>query len=152
MEGEEGGVTPGSRPILTLKKPMQVILPPELRPKPAPPTPQAKPKASATPPKPKAQTPPTPPEAKASVIAAIEAIRAAYPAAFGQPIRPLAIGAGNTVLAGLTGRVSRKSLRAALVVWTSSPAYHLALKEKGARRENLDGSDAGPVTNEREKR
>jgi sRNA-binding protein len=43
---------------------------------------------------------------------------------------------------------AEKDLRAVLSLWSRTPAYQKALIVEGARRRNLDGSEAGEVTPE----
>lgn len=61
--------------------------------------------------------------------------------------KPLAVGIHKQLypIAELV-RMSRRALRSFLARWTSREAYKRALAEPGSSRVNLDGSDAGEVS------
>jgi ProP effector len=114
---------PHSRPTLTLRKPPAVPAPPQPKPKP-------KPRAG-----------------RAEILATIEWMRATWPAAFSRPVRPLALGVGAAILAAAPETIPHKRVDGALRHWVRSALYLQSVKA-GVRRVNLDGSDAGEVTQE----
>jgi ProQ/FINO family len=70
-----------------------------------------------------------------------------FPEAFRKP-RPLAIGIYRQIRAAVPNDELRsKDLSAFMAAWTHRKAYRAAL-ERGERRVNLDGSDAGPAFTE----
>jgi ProP effector len=116
-------VEPHARPTLTLKKAVTVEVPVE---------PKPKPKARTNLP---------------AVRATVEWMAKTWPAAFARPIRPLAVGAGALILAARPETIPLKLLHDALRYWVRSRHYQQALAA-GVRRVNLDGSDAGEVSQE----
>jgi sRNA-binding protein len=60
---------------------------------------------------------------------------------------PLAVGVHQQIYPLIAGvGMSRKSLRNFLAWWTGSETYQRALIQPGAMRYNLDGTEAGPVS------
>ena len=114
-------VDPHARPTLTLKKAVTVEVPGP-KPKPA-----------------RVNRP--------AVLATVEWMAATWPAAFCRPLRPLAIGCGALVLAAAPETIPRKLVHDALRYWVRSRDYQQAVIA-GVRRVNLDGSDAGEVSEE----
>jgi hypothetical protein len=155
-------VPPASRPTLTLKlKPVAVresgtaIVPAASRTAKAEgagpalpveaPRPPARPAAvSVTAPKRPASTP-----AKtwslAELRGLVEWMRATWPAAFAEPVKPLALGAGALITSARPEGRSHKDIGAAIRFYVNSDGYLEALASGGARRIELDGGDAGPV-------
>src|SRR5690349_7064569 len=76
------------------------------------------------------------------------ACRDAFPAMFvkKEPV-PLALGIREQLLAAFPD-VERPTLHRFMQFWTSQLAYLKAMSAKGAVRHNLDGTDAGPVSDE----
>ena len=60
---------------------------------------------------------------------------------------PLALGMSAQIRAAYPEWDGRQ-IWLALTKWTNNPAYQAALAKPDARRANLDGSDAGPVSEE----
>ncbi|MDX1604612.1 MAG: ProQ/FINO family protein [Candidatus Competibacterales bacterium] len=89
-------------------------------------------------------TRPVPP----SVKAALQALRETFPAAFPTPPVPLPEGLLPTAHEALADTHSKKSVRRALVLWCNQTDYLRAVVAEEARLVNLDGSDAGPVSEE----
>lgn len=119
---------PEKRPILTLKKPVML-------------------KAPAVDPPP-AEKAPTKAERQAAVFERFKAtqrlVSARYPMIFSWG-RPLAVGIRERLREAFTeDELGDGDLRAFLKWWCRRPAYRAAL-ERGDRRVNLDGSDAGPA-------
>jgi sRNA-binding protein len=80
------------------------------------------------------------------LLAIIGELRAIWPAAIGEnPVRPLACGAGALVIEGRLGGCSKRDAKRALGLHVGTDSYLEALARDGARRVNLDGSDAGAV-------
>jgi ProP effector len=95
---------------------------------------------------PVAPPPARPPSRReALAVATLAHLGELFPAAFGNPPRPLMIGVAEQIMArtGLDPHVIRVALRA----HCSSPPYLAALIE-GAVRVGLDGNAAGPVLRE----
>lgn len=65
--------------------------------------------------------------------------------AFGDPPRPLAIGVDRQIRDALGGRYRRKAIGRVLAWWTRLPEY-IAAVAAGGQRINLDGSNAGDVS------
>ena len=76
-------------------------------------------------------------------------MRREYPALFtaGNP-KPLAIGIQQHLVKARPETVSHLGISRALTRWVQQSAYQQALAAEGARRFNLDSSDAGPVSDE----
>jgi ProQ/FINO family len=71
-------------------------------------------------------------------------LAARWPEAFSKP-RPLAVGIYRQIRAVVDNTELRsRDLSAFLAAWTHRKSYRAAL-ERGVRRVNLDGSDAGPA-------
>ena len=71
-------------------------------------------------------------------------LRARYPAIF-NATRPLAVGMYGQVRRAISkDELSTRDLHHFFFVWTRRAAYRTAL-ERGERRVNLDGTDAGPA-------
>ena len=75
-------------------------------------------------------------------------LRASYPDLFGGEAKPLALGAGAAIAKARPEGVSHKGIQRAIRRWTNRQAYRRALAAEGSRRFNLDGSDAGLVSDE----
>jgi hypothetical protein len=115
-------VDPHARPTLSLKRPAVVKVPVGPKRKPA-----------------RANLP--------DVLATIQWFRATWPAAFSRPIRPLAIGAGTTIIATRPETIPLKIVHNDVRYWCGARQYQQALKA-GVRRVNLGGSDASEVAPE----
>jgi sRNA-binding protein len=99
--------------------------------------------------------PPPPPADKSSKPRAPELVKVfaeKWPGAFGAgATKPLAIGIHAEIKAALADTTSNKQLSETLRWWVSRDSYLTALSQPDARRRGLDGSDAGPVSdNDRE--
>jgi sRNA-binding protein len=81
-----------------------------------------------------------------SVTEALNALRERFPEAFRQPPVPLPQSILQTAHEALAEDHSKKSVRRALAHWCSRTDYLRAVIAEQARRVNLDGSDAGPVS------
>lgn len=76
-------------------------------------------------------------------------LQARFPAAFGNPRRPLAVGIREEIRAILpVDELSEQKLQQALYFHTGRITYLQACLADGARRLHLDGSDAGEVDDE----
>jgi hypothetical protein len=75
----------------------------------------------------------------------VEWMRETWPAAFAEPLRPLALGAGALIIRARPPERSHKDIGAVLRFYTSSDSYLAALACEGSRRVGLDGTDAGEV-------
>jgi ProP effector len=74
---------------------------------------------------------------------------ATWPKAFGGlEMRPLALGAGATILELRPPWASKKDMAAAMAAWVRSTAYLESIARDGSRRVGLDGGDAGEITDE----
>ena len=83
---------------------------------------------------------------KRARLAALAWLKAAYPALFGYPPRPLAIGIGKLITAAAReAGVKREDVGAALHYFTRGQSYLAALAADGAMRFGLDGEPVGPV-------
>jgi hypothetical protein len=132
-------VPPASRPTLKLKlkAPVAAVAP----------VPSVAPKSPALEASPKVPTPPTPPKrlSRGELRALLAQLREAWPAAFPDPPRPLAIGTGKLAREARPASMSNRDLNRAMGFYCSSDAYLEALGREGARRIAFDGSDAGAV-------
>ena len=70
-------------------------------------------------------------------------LEARYPRLFGFA-QPLAVGIDKQITAALGDEITAKDLSGFLGYWTHRAEYQAALA-RGERRQNLDGSDAGPA-------
>jgi len=76
-------------------------------------------------------------------------MRREYPELFtAGNVRPLAIGIQKDLAEARPENVSHLGISRALARWVQQSAYQQALAAEGARRFNLDGSDAGPVSDD----
>jgi hypothetical protein len=83
---------------------------------------------------------------KRARLAALAWLKVAYPALFGYPPRPLAIGIGKLITAAAReAGVKREDVGAALHYFTRGQSYLAALAADGAVRFGLDGEPVGPV-------
>jgi hypothetical protein len=83
---------------------------------------------------------------KRARLAALAWLKAAYPALFGYPPRPLAVGIGKLITAAAReAGVKREDVGAALHNFTRGQSYLKALAADGAMRFGLDGEPVGPV-------
>lgn len=80
------------------------------------------------------------------VRAAVEWIKATWPAAFAAPRLPIAIGAGETILAAKPEHIDARAVGRALRFLMQDPDYLDALATDGAMRFSLDGSPAGTIS------
>jgi hypothetical protein len=86
---------------------------------------------------------------KERIAALVKTLERTWPAAFDpSEVRPLRIGSDDEIGQALAGQASKKLIGEALAAWTGHDPYLEALAREGARRVALDGSDAGPVTND----
>jgi sRNA-binding protein len=76
--------------------------------------------------------------------AMVAELRAAWPLAFGEPVRPLALGVSGMIVKARPAGRTKRDIKAAMRFHVSSDAYLEATRD-GARRVHLDGSDAGEV-------
>jgi hypothetical protein len=146
------GPPPAERPTLPLKlKPPSPAMPPARPPAGAR---SAKSRPAAAQPLPgEAQRPPgapagaTPPKSYsvAELRALVAWMRQTWPAAFGEQVLPLAIGAGAEIARARPQGCSHKDIESALRFHTNSDAYLAALAAEGSRRIRLDGGDGGEV-------
>jgi ProP effector len=83
----------------------------------------------------------------AELKALITWMRETWPAAFGEPLRPLALGSGAAIGKARPEGRSHRDIGAALRFYVNSDAYLEAVRD-GVRRIHLDGSDGGEVTEE----
>jgi sRNA-binding protein len=95
----------------------------------------------------KVSSPPTPSKHRAPALVAVLAEK--WPAVFGGgATKPLKLGIYAEIQAALAGTVSNKQLAKTLGWWCARGSYLTALSQPDARRRGLDGSDAGPVSDE----
>jgi ProP effector len=95
---------------------------------------------------PKGDTPPKSYDI-AELRALVDWMRETWPAAFPDPPRPLAIGAGALIAKARPPGRSHKDIGAAVRFYVNSDTYLEAVRD-GVRRIHLDGSDGGEVTEE----
>jgi hypothetical protein len=85
-------------------------------------------------------------ERKRARLAALAWLKAAYPALFGYPPRPLAVGIGKLITpAAREAGVKREDVGVALHYFTPGQSYLAALATDGAMRCGMDGEPVGPV-------
>ena len=83
---------------------------------------------------------------KRARLAALAWLKTAYPALFGYPPRPLAVGIGKLITpAAREAGVKREDVGAALHYFTRGQSYLEALAADGAMRFGLTGEPVGPV-------
>ena len=76
-------------------------------------------------------------------------MRREYPELFTSGnVKPLAIGIQKDLVKARPENVSHLGISRALSRWVEQPAYQQALAAENSRRFNLDGSDAGPVSDD----
>jgi ProP effector len=75
----------------------------------------------------------------------VQWMRETWTEAFGEPLRPLALGVGKSIAAARPAGKSQRDIEAALRIYVNRDDYLEALAREGTPRVELDGSDAGPV-------
>jgi hypothetical protein len=84
---------------------------------------------------------------KTRVVGLLKTLARRWPAVFGEgAVKPLKIGIDAEIKAGLAGTVSRRLVSDTLRWWVRRNSYLEALARPGARRHELDGSEAGAVS------